>query len=181
MILPILSFAPAFGTQNNISDSNVQVTLNYPDIVKQGDGFVLSSVVKATAGQVSNITITISSPEIELSGKKSFSLTSLDSGKTVDFEFLVQTQKELGAPTHATIHINGTYSDETKTYHVDNSLSIFARQRGMLEIGDANGIWLGNFFIAPVVGVGTIVSSVIGFLIFVWHFKNKKKVKKSKK
>ncbi len=291
--LTVFSFAPAFGAQNNISDSNIQVTLTYPDIVKQGDEFVLSSVLKATADQVSNITITISSAEmefsqasfhvaklakdstlgnnfnakvkqgtpdgnflanievnyfikgyfdaspvknsitqafqlnaeskpiilvdtqapsdvftgepfsikgtiknqgsnaqniqlalvsseIELSGKKSFSLTNLDSGKTADFEFVVQTQKELGVPTHATVHVNGTYSDEEKTYHVDNSLSIFARQRGMLEIGDANGIWLGNFFIAPVVGVGTIVSSVIGFLIFVWHYKNKKKTKKSK-
>ncbi len=48
-------------------------------------------------------------------------------------------------------------------------------------MGDANGIWVGNFFIAPVVGVGIIVSSVIGFLIFVWHLKNKKKTRKSKK
>ena len=63
MNLAIFSFVPAFGTQTNISDSNVQVTLNYPDIVKQGDNFVLSSVVKATADQVSNITITIASPE----------------------------------------------------------------------------------------------------------------------
>jgi len=294
MIITIFSFVPAFAAQNVISDSNVQITLDYPDIVKQGKEFVLSSIVKATADQVSNITLTISSPEIEFSqnsfhveklvkdstlgnnfnakvkqetpdgtflanievnyyvkgyfdaqpvknsltkaiqlnaeskpillvdiqapgdvfagelfsikgtvrnqganaqniqltlvsseieldGKKSFSLTNLDSGRMSDFEFIVQTQKELGAPTHATIHINGTYSDEAKTYHVDNSLSIFARQRGMLEIGDANGIWFGNFFIAPVVGVGTIVSSVIGFLIFVWHLKNKRKTRKSKK
>jgi len=90
-------------------------------------------------------------------------------------------KRRLKLQTHATIHINGTYSDDSKTYQIDNSLSIFARQRGMLEIGDANGIWLGNFFIAPVVGVGTIVSSVIGLLIFAWHYKNKKKTRKSKK
>jgi hypothetical protein len=296
MIFVAFVLVPAFATQNNIiSDLNVQVTLNYPDIVKQGNDFVLSSIVKATADQVSNITITISSPEVEfsqnsfhidklakdstlgnnfngivkqetpdgtflanvevnyfvkgyldshpvknsitqaiqlnaeskpillvdiqapsdvfagepfsikgtitnqgvnaqniqltlvssemeLSGKKLFSLTNLDSGKTADFEFVVQTQKEIETPTHATIHVNGTYSDDSsKMYHIDNSLSIFARQRGMLEIGDANGIWLGNFFIAPVVGVGTIVSSVIGLLIFAWHYKNKKKTRKSKK
>ena len=50
----------------------------------------------------------------------------------------------------------------------------------MLQIGDSNGIWLGTFFIAPVVGVGTIVSSAIGFFIFLWHFKNRKKQKKVK-
>jgi len=45
----------------------------------------------------------------------------------------------------------------------------------------ADGLWVGNFFIAPVVGMGTIVSSVIGFLIFIWYMKNKKKQKRVKK
>src|SRR5207245_2604479 len=62
-----LSFVPAFATQNNISDSNLQVELTYPDMVKQGSEFVLSSIVKAMVDQVSNITLTISSPEIEFS------------------------------------------------------------------------------------------------------------------
>ena len=286
---------PAFAVQNAMSDPNLQITLNYPSIVKQGNGFVLSSVIKATADQISNITITVSSPElditqdkffldkiakdstfgndfqayvksgtpdgtfvtnveaeyfikgyfdsqpvkhtitqafqfdaeskpglvfdvqtpanvfagesfsvkgtiknqgtdaqniqvglvsseIDLTGKKSLSITSLSSGKTSDFEFMVQTQKEIGAPKQFTVHLNGTYSDDSgKTYPVDNAFNVFVRQRGILEVGDANGIWLGNFFIAPVVGVGTIVSSVIGFFIFVWHYKNKKKAKKKTK
>ncbi len=286
---------PAYASQNVMSDSNLQITLNYPDIVKQGNSFVLSSVIKATADQVSNITITVSSPELEiaqnkffldkiakdstfgndfkaivkndmpdgtfvtnieveyfikgyfdsqpvkhiitqafqfnaeskpeltfdiqtpsnafagepfsvkgtiknqgtdaqniqiglvssdldLEGKKSLSISSLASGKTSDFEFMVQTQKEVGAPKQFTIHLNGTYADDSgKTYPVDNSFNVYVRQRGILEIGDANGIWLGNFFIAPVVGVGTIVSSVIGFFYFVWHYKNKKKTKKKTK
>jgi len=287
-------FVPTHAIQNNITDPNLQASLNYPDIVIQGKEFVLSSIVKAMADQVSNITVTITCPElqiqpnsfhldklakdstfgndfnatvkngvpdgnfvanvevdyfvkgffdpqpvkhvvtqttqffaaskpflaldlqdpsdvfagepfsikgtianqganahnielsvfsseIQLTGKKSLDITDLDAGKSIDFEFVVQTQKELGDPTQATIHVNGTYSDdEGKTYPIDNSLSVFARQRGMLEIGDANGIWIGQFFIAPVVGVGTIVSSVIGFMIFVWHYKNKKKQKQKK-
>lgn len=286
---------PAYATQNTMSDPNLQVILNYPDIVKQGNGFVLSSVIKATADQISNITLTVSSPELDilqnkffldkiakdstfgndfqavvkngtpdgafvtnveveyfikgyfdsqpvkhtitqafqfnaeskpgltfdiqtpsnafagepfsvkgtiknqgtdaqniqfglvssdldLGGKKSLSISSLASGKTSDFEFVIQTQKEIGAPKQFTIHLNGTYADDSgKVYPVDNSFSMYVRQRGVLEIGDANGIWLGNFFIAPVVGIGTIVSSVIGFFIFVWHYKNKKKTKKKTK
>lgn len=286
---------PAYAVQNSISDPNLQLVLNYPDVVEQGKPFVLSSVVKATADQVSNITVTISSPElqitqdkfhldklskdstfgndfnvkvnegvpdgtfvanvqvdyfvkgffdsqpvkhaitqstefnaksrpilsldiqspnevfagepfsikgtiknqganahnielvvssseVQLEGKKSLLLTNLNAGGTEDFEFVVQTQKEIGDPLHATVHINGTYSDENgKTYPFDSSLSIFARHRGLLEVGDATGIWIGQFFIAPVVGVGTIVSSVIGFLVFIWHYKNKKRKRKTKK
>lgn len=281
--------------QNTISDSNIQVILNYPDILTTQDNFVLSSVVKTTTDQISNITVTISSPELNmtqtqfhiaslpkdstlgnnfnaqikdgtpdgsflanveveyfikgffdqksvknsftkaielntqskplilldakaqdeafagepfsitgeinnqgseaqniqisidssqvaLDGKKIYSLTNLAAGKSSNFEFVVQTQKDLSIPTHANIHLNGTYSDKLgKTYTIDDSLNVFVRQRGIMEIGDAQGIWIGNFFIAPVVGVGTIVSSVIGFLIFLWHAKNKKKQKRVKK
>lgn len=288
-------FIPAYGIENTISDPNIQVVLNYPDILTTQDNFVLSSVVKTTADQVSNITVTISSPEINmaqnqfhidslpkdstlgnnfnaqvkdgtpdgsflanvevqyfikgffdqkpvkmsftkaielntqskplillnaqapdeafagepfsitgeiknqgseaqniqlnvdsaqvtLSGKKIYSLTNLEAGKSSSFEFVVLTQKDLSIPTHANIHLNGTYTDKSgKTYSLEDSLNVFVRQRGMMEIGGAQGIWLGNFFIAPVVGVGTIVSSVIGFLIFLWHMKNKKKQKRTKK
>jgi hypothetical protein len=295
LVVASVLFLPAFAVQNSLSDSNVQLMLNYPDIVVQGKGFVLSSIVKATADQVSNITVTISSPElqitqnsfhldnltkdstfgnnfdakvndgvpdgtfvanveisyfikglfdsqpvkhtitqttqfnaeskpvlsldiqspsdvfagepfsikgtiknqgagaynielgasssqVQLEGKKSLLLTSLGAGMATDFEFAVQTQKDIGDPIHAIVHINGSYADENgKTYQLDQSLDIFARHRGVLEIGDASGIWIGQFFIAPVVGIGTIVSSVIGFFYFMWHFKNKKKKKKTRK
>ena len=289
-------FIPAYGMQNTISDPNIKVTMNYPDIVAPQGNFVLSSVVKTSADQVSNITVTISSPEINmtqnqfhidslqkdstfgnnfnaqvkngtpdgnflanvqvqyfikgffdqqpvknslsqaitfntqskplillnaqapdeafagepfsitgtiknqgseaqniqmsvdssqaaLSGKKIYSLTNLEAGKSSDFEFVVQTQKDLNIPTHANIHLNGTYMDKSgKTYSLEDSLNVYVRQRGMMEIGDAHGIWLGNFFIAPVVGVGTIVSTAIGFLIFLWHhFKHKKTKRQTRK
>ena len=290
-----IPFISIYAVQNNITDSNIQLSLNYPDVIMQGKDFVLSSVVKATVDQVSNITVTITCPELQiqqnsfhldklakdstlgnnfnatvkegvpdgsfvanveidyfvkglfdsqpmkhiitqtaqflaaskpslsldlqtpsdvfsgepfsikgtitnqgsnahnlqlsafsselqLAGKKSIAITDLDAGKSTNFELVVQTQKNLGDPVSAVIHVNGTYSDDNgKTYSIDNSFNVFARQRGLLEIGDANGIWVGQFFIAPVVGVGTIVSSVIGFMIFLWHYKNKKKKRKTRK
>ena len=286
---------PVYALQSSMLDPNVQVTLDYPDVIRQGDKFVLSSIIKSTTDQVSNITLTISSPElyttnntfklakltkdstfgndfklnvkndtpdgefvanaqviyfvkgmfdanpvkntftqafhlntqskpilgldiyapsnvfsgesfsikgtiknhgataesiqlkvsssdITLEGKKAFSISNLDSGKNSDFEFVVNTSKDLDIPTHAIIHINGTYFDDlNKSYSIEDSINIFARHRGMLEIGDSNGLWIGNFFIAPVVGVGTIASSAIGFFIFLWHFKNKRKSKNNKK
>lgn len=295
IIFALFFFIPAYGMQNTLTDSNIQVTIQYPDILTPQDEFDISSVVKTTADQVSNITISISSPELDitqdhfhidslpkdstlgnnfiakvkqgtpdgmflanvevqyfikgffdqkpiknsltkaielnsrskpllvinaqapddvfagepfsikgtitnqgssaqsielyanssqvkLEGKKIYTLTNLEAGKSSDFEFVLQVPKDLAIPTHANIHLNGTYMDKSgKAYSLEDSLNVFVRQRGMLEIGAPGGIWLGNFFIAPVVGVGTIVSSVIGFLIFVWHAKNKKKQKRVKK
>ncbi len=286
---------PAYGMKNIISDANIDVTINYPDVITQGTEFVLSSLVKTKADQMSNITVSISSPEIEviqnqfnihilprdstlgnnfnmkikpespdgkllanvsieyfikgffdekpvknaitkaiefnvqskpillldfdapdsvfvgetfsvkgtirnqgynaknikmtaysdqvaLDGKKIYSLTNLDAGKTENFEFVLQISKELSIPTDITINISTSYFDESgKEYVAEDSLNAFARQKGILEIGGAEGIWVGDFFIAPVVGIGTIVSSVIGFLMFLWHMKNKKKTKRVKK
>lgn len=286
---------PAYAVQSSLSDVNIDIVIGYPDVVTQGEDFVLSSSVKTKADQISNITVTISSPEIEvldnsfqikdlprdstlgnnfnvkvkqeapdgnflvnitteyfikgffdenpvkktltkalelnvqskpiilldadapdsvfageqfsikgsiknlgydaqniqivvdsaqveLSGKKIYSLTSLDAGETESFEFVLQTPKDLAIPTDMVISISTSYFDKSeKEYKLEDSLNVFARQRGILEIGDAEGIWVGDFFIAPVVGVGTIVSSVIGFLIFAWHIKNKKKKKRTKK
>ena len=283
---------PIYGMESVISDANIDVTINYPDVVTHGNEFVLSSVVKTKADQMSNITISISSPEIEISqnqfniqslprdstlgnnfnmkikpespdgkfltnvsveyfikgffdekpvkniltkaielnvqskpillldlnapdsvfagemfsvkgtvrnqgynaqnikiitdsdqvaldGKKIYSLTNLDAGKTENFEFILQTPKDLTIPTDVTINVSTSFFDESgKEYTIEDSLKVFTGQRGILEIGGSEGIWVGNFFIAPVVGVGTIVSSVIGFLIFAWHLKNKKKQKR---
>ena len=295
VFISIIFFVPAYATQNSITDANIEVTVNYPEVVTHENEFVFSSVVKAKVDQISNITVTVASPEIEISqsqfhienlpkdsslgnnfnikvreeaphgtflvnvsveyfikgffderpvknaltkavelnvqsipilvldadapdsifagesfsikgtiknqgydaqniqivvdssqvefeGKKFYSFTNLGAGKSENFEFVLKTSKDLAIPTDMTISISTSYFDKFgKEYNLEDSLNVFVRQRGVLEVGGAEGIWVGDFFIAPVVGVGTIVSSVIGFLIFLWHMKNKKKQKRSKK
>ncbi|MBI5377604.1 MAG: hypothetical protein HZA82_03170, partial [Thaumarchaeota archaeon] len=72
---------PAYGTENIISDANIDVAIKYPDVVTQGNEFVLSSLVKTKADQMSNITVSISSPEIEIL-QNQFSIQSLPKDST---------------------------------------------------------------------------------------------------
>lgn len=153
-----------------------------PDSVFTGEKFSVKGTIRNQGYDAQNIKITADSDQIMLDGKKIYSLTDLNSGKTENFEFILQTPVDLLIPTDVTINISTSYFDKTgKEYTSEDSLKVFSRQRGILEIGGAEGIWVGDFFIAPVVGVGTIVSSVIGFLVFVWHLKNKKKQKRTKR
>jgi hypothetical protein len=46
IVFAVFLFIPAYGIENTISDSNVQVTLNYPDVVTPQDEFVFSTIVK---------------------------------------------------------------------------------------------------------------------------------------
>ena len=158
------------------------LNLQAPSDVFAGEPFSITGNILNKGSAAHNLRLSAYSSQLQLSGKKSLEITDLDSGQSTDFEIDIQTQKNLGSPVNAVIHVNGTYSDDNgKMHSVDNSINVFARQRGMLEIGGANGIWVGQFFIAPVVGVGTIVSSVIGFMIFVWHYRNKKRQKRAKR
>ena len=82
MILVSSIFIPAYALQSSMQDPNLQVTLNFPDIIPQGSKFVLSSIIKSTADQVSNITLTISSPELYTSNN-TFKLTKLVKDSTL--------------------------------------------------------------------------------------------------
>lgn len=153
-----------------------------PDSIFAGESFSIKGTIKNQGYDAQNIQIVVDSAQVELEGKKFYSFTNLDAGKSENFEFVLKTPKGLPIPTDTTISISTSYFDKSgKEYNLEDSLNVFVRQRGILEIGGAEGIWVGDFFIAPVVGIGTIVSSVIGFLIFLWHIKSKKKQKRSKK
>jgi len=167
---------------NTQSKPILGLDIQAPSNAFSGEPFSIKGTIKNQGVKAQNIQLKVSSSDIDLEGKKVISISNLDSGKNTNFEFLVNTSKDLDIPIHATININGTYFDDlNKSYSIEDSINVYARHRGILEVGDSNGVWVGNFFIAPVVGVGTIVSSVIGFFIFLWHFKNKKKSKKNKK
>jgi hypothetical protein len=164
------------------SKPQLSLTAETPGDVFAGEPFSIKGTITNQGNDAQDIQIRADSAQVKLNGKKIYSLTDLNAGKSSDFEFVLQTPKNLIAPTQASVHLNGSYFDKSgKEYSFDDSLNIFVRQRGILEIGGPGGLWVGNFFIAPVVGVGTIASSVIGFLIFVWHMKNRKKQKRVKK
>ena len=175
------TFTHAFSL-NTQSSPILSFDIQSPNNVFSGEPFSIKTTIKNQGIQVQNVQVMAYSKDINLEGNKSILISNLDSGKSSNFDFLVNTPKDLDIPTHAVIYVNGTYFDNLNQSHsIQDSVNVFARHRGIMEIGDADGIWIGTFFIAPVVGVGTIVSSAIGFFIFLWHFKNKKKQKKNKK
>lgn len=166
---------------NASSKPQIILDASAPQEVFTGESFSIKGTITNQGSDAQNIQLVVNSPQINLDGQKTFSLTNLNAGDSSNFELVLQVSNDLSVPTHAIINLNGTYSDKSgKQYDMENSLNVYARHRGMLEIGEAQGIWLGNFFIAPVVGIGTIVSSVIGFFMFMWHYKNKKRQKRKK-
>ena len=75
-------------------DPNMQITLEYPDVIKQGDRFVLSSIIKASTDQISNITLSVSSPEL-YSANNTFSVIKLAKGSTFGSNFELETKSDM--------------------------------------------------------------------------------------
>ena len=85
---------PAYGIESIITDANIDVAINYPDIVTQGNEFVLTSIVKSKTDQMSNITISISSPEIKIV-QNQFNIQSLSRDSSLGKNFNMKIKPEL--------------------------------------------------------------------------------------
>ncbi|HLA22688.1 MAG TPA: hypothetical protein VJZ17_04530, partial [Nitrosopumilaceae archaeon] len=102
VFISIIFFVPSYATQNSIIDANIEVTINYPEVVTHENEFVFSSVVKAKVDQISNITVTIASPEIEIS-QNQFHIENLPKDSTLGNNFNIKISEE--AP-HGTFLVN---------------------------------------------------------------------------
>ena len=76
-----------------------------------------------------------------------------------------------------------SYTDDIGNEVTDSkTIPMILRPRTMMEITSEGGIWIGDFFIAPYVSIGTIVGIPAGtlFSIAIKRSLDKKKKRKSK-
>ena len=77
------------------------------------------------------------------------------------------------------------YTDDVGTEKTDSqTVSVVLRPRTFMELTTDGGIWIGNFFIAPYVSLGTIIGipagAIISLLVRRNQTSNKKRTKKKK-
>ena len=76
------------------------------------------------------------------------------------------------------------YTDDVGSEKIDSkTVPLVLRPRTLMEITTDGGIWVGDFFIAPYVSIGTIVGIPAGTLFSLAikrRFERKKKRKKTK-
>ena len=126
----------------------------------------------------------IPSNNIIFQGEEIHSFSSIQQNIPVSINTQIKTpQQELGTEHKIPFQVIVSYVDDVRNEKTDSkTISLILRPRTFMELTTDGGIWIGDFFIAPYVSIGTIVGIPAGtlFSIAIKRRFGQKKTKKIK-
>ena len=152
----------------------------FPNAQFQFEVEVLSEDVDLT-----DVSIQVSAPQnIEFVGEVTHNFSSIQAGTPVSITSQIKTpQENISTEQKIPFEVIVSYTDDLGNETTDSkTITLILRPRNMMEITTDGGIWIGDFFIAPYVSIGTIVGIPAGtlFSIAIKRSLDKKKKRKSK-
>jgi len=121
----------------------------------------------------------IPSDNIVFQGEEIHSFSSIQQNVPVSINTQIKTpQQELATEHKIPFQVIVSYTDDIGNEKTDSkTVSLVLRPRTFMELTTDGGIWIGDFFIAPYVSIGTIIAIPIGtlFSIAIRRSLNKKK------
>lgn len=124
----------------------------------------------------------IPSDNIEFVGEETHSFSSIQQNVPVSINNQIKTpQQELANEHKVPFQVIVSYIDDTGNEKTDSkTVPLILRPRTFMELTTDGGIWIGDFFIAPYVSIGTIIGIPMGtiFSIIIKKSLNKKKKRK---
>lgn len=125
----------------------------------------------------------IPSDNIEFIGKEIHSFSSIEKNIPASITTQIKTpQQELAIEHKIPFQVIVKYTDDIGNEKTDSkTIPVILRPRTFMELTTDGGIWIGDFFIAPYVSIGTIIAIPAGtlFSIAIRRSLNKNKRKKS--
>ncbi len=156
--------------------------LNRPEIAKSE--FSIQATITSSDIDLEDITLEIIAPDIEFRGDTFYKLSSLEKQTpyTISAELITPVEN---VTTEYTIPVKVilTYTDDLgETNTSTQSMPLLLRPKTFMELTNDGGIWIGDFFIAPYVSIGTIVGIPAGTILslIIRRSQNKKKESSTK-
>jgi len=127
----------------------------------------------------------IPSDNILFLGEEIHTFSSIQQKVPVSISTQIKTpQQEIGTEHKIPFQVIVSYTDDLGNEKTDSkTVPLVLRPRTFMELTTDGGIWIGNFFIAPYVSIGTIIGIPMGtlFSIAIKRSLNKKKKQKKSK
>ena len=100
-------------------------------------------------------------------GETRHSFSSVEAGQHVSIDARIRTPAaDVSAESRLPFAVHVQYEDARGAVHEDShSAQITLRPRAFMEITTEGGVWVGGFFIAPYVSLGTIIGIPAGALV----------------
>ena len=150
-----------------------------PESIFAKSEFSIQATITSSDIDLEDITLEIIAPDIEFRGDTFYKLSSLEKQTpyTISAELITPVENVI---TEYTIPVKVilTYTDDLgETNTSTQSMPLLLRPKTFMELTNDGGIWIGDFFIAPYVSIGTIVGIPAGTILslIIRRSQNKKK------
>lgn len=150
-----------------------------PESIFAKSEFSIQATITSNDIDLEDITLEIIAPDIEFRGDTFYKLSSLEKQTpyTISAELITPVEN---VTTEYTIPVKVilTYTDDLgETNTSTQSMPLLLRPKTFMELTNDGGIWIGDFFIAPYVSIGTIVGIPAGAILslIIRRSQNKKK------
>jgi len=134
--------------------------------------------------EITNVNVEIiPPPDIQFRGEtlQTFSTIQKNSPVLITSR-LISTSEEVNVESKLPFYVIITYTDDIGEVKKETQIvSTILRPRTFMELTIDGGIWIGNFFIAPYVSIGTLVGIPAGLIISLLIRKNQKSEKRRTK
>lgn len=164
-------------------DANVIVYSKLPESIFANAEFPVEIKVISEDVDISNVSIEIIPPkDIEFRGETFHFFSKIEKNESVEIISQIispvnEVKKEYKIPFEIVVN----YLDDVGKENTDSQIiPVILRPRTFMELTTDGGIWVGDFFIAPYVSLGTVIGIPAGAIISLLIRKNQKGKKREK-
>jgi len=155
-----------------------------PESIFSNSEFTFETTVVSEDIDLKDVTVQIiTPPDIEFRGDTSYVISLLEKQEpyTVTAEMITPT-KDVTMEYTIPVKVLVSYTDDLGEEKTETqSVPLLLRPKMFMEITNDWGIWIGDFFIAPYVSIGTIVGIPAGTILSLMIRRTQNKKKKQKK
>jgi len=165
-------------------DPSVMIYTKTPESIFANSEFPVDIEVISEDVDITDVSIKIIPPkDIEFRGETLHTFSKIEKNVPIEItSLIIAPTEEVNTEYKIPFEIIVEYTNDVEEEKIDSqTVSMVLRPRTFMELTTDGGIWIGNFFIAPYVSLGTIIGIPVGTIISLLIRKNQNSNKKRQK
>lgn len=167
-----------------IDEPDVDIYTKTPESIFTNAEFPFEVRVTSDDIDIKDVTIRVITPkDIEFRGETMHTFSKIEKDNPVSFTSRIITpSEEVNTEYKLPFEVIVEYTDDLEEEKSESkTVSLVLRPRTFMELTTDGGIWVGDFFIAPYISLGTIIGIPMGAIISILIRRRMDKPKKRKR
>lgn len=163
----------------------LQINTSYPESIFPNAEFPFDVELISKDIDIQNVRVEIKSPsDVSIRGQATHTFSAIGKDTPIQIHSQIVTQTAKVTTEHKLpFEVSVRYDDDLGAERITSkTVSLLLRPRAFMEFTTDGGVWIGNFFLAPYVSLGTLIGipggTLFSLLIRRLQRKNSKKRKK---